>query len=479
MTAYLKFPGICDIIKPTKNKEILFMKKITKALTLITALALLFALAAVTVCADAPDVSALFAGRTFTAKTEEGNVTLDFTDGSYVFSDGVHTVTVPADSLAYSEDDSSDGCIAFVGENDYDSLRFFSENGIMIAVQAFGEMLCDYENWEYDFSLTYTDPTIEPDGSFFYPWEYEGLSVYEEYSYANSVRFDSMTGESVIPAREDGDSFPWDDMLTNTEIIMIGSGITSIGRNAFTPVKSDSVTLEIYGEDLTTIGDSAFDGVNIDTTLMLPEAIEKIGSRAFTSGKIEVIDFGGKPAEIADDAFAGVSAEVYVPVVKWNESDKAQFGGTLTYINKYKIHVENICGDESWGWSEWEAPAGIEQTIEIEENYGGGWLFDRAELTEGTIPDFSEDKLLYTFVPTDSVTVSAYYRYDEEAAAEYEEETVISDEELLNDILESEEVSGFLKTVKTALIIVSAIIGAGIAAAIFFIVRAIVKKKKK
>lgn len=96
---------------------------------------------------------------------------------------------------------------------------------------------------------------------------------------------------------------------TQTKRLIIEKGVTSIGNYAFYGMGATITSLALPNS-LTTIGDSAFMGLNNRkfNTLILPNTIVSIGAHAFDGASyLKTIHFGSVLEEIGDYAFNGCS----------------------------------------------------------------------------------------------------------------------------------------------------------------------------
>lgn len=420
------------------------------------------------------DAMNAFIGKTFTS--EDKTVTFDGTE--FTLSDGSYIVSVPAVDLKYNDEMSDETRAYYSTEDEYNEIIFFLDVGEIVAVACYGDAFTDYENYSFDFWGTYTDPDREADGTDFYPWVYGDLSVYRSLYDEGSL---CIYGNGAIPDRGDADVFPWDVLRENVTEIVIGDEITSIGQNAFKDFGTDGVFLSFYGEAVEEIGEGAFDGAKLGGSIYFPASVKKIGSRAFAGAECENMVFSGKPDEIASDAFDGVKTEVYTTYGEWDESEKQQYGGELTYKNNYIVHIEFMCDGESIGWQENTIVDGENFEFYVEDFLmGSGYVFDRAELTTGTAEGFDGSSTSIGFTPSDNVTITVYTIYDESTVSyDWYEDEDIDGEELINAIMGDEKAAKYALKLTTIITAVGIILFAGTVVGIFFIIRAAVKKKKK
>lgn len=76
---------------------------------------------------------------------------------------------------------------------------------------------------------------------------------------------------------------PWKDSRDAITEVIIGSGVTTVGSNAFYGCKN--LTQVSLPDGLTCIGDSAFDGASSLTEIKIPDSVNEIGEYAFRSCK--------------------------------------------------------------------------------------------------------------------------------------------------------------------------------------------------
>ena len=85
-----------------------------------------------------------------------------------------------------------------------------------------------------------------------------------------------------------------------------GAKVVSIGEGAFRDQKKlTKVTLQ---EGITALGVSAFSGCLSLETVVLPDTLESIGSKAFANTAVETLEIPGSVVSLGDGAFSGCSA---------------------------------------------------------------------------------------------------------------------------------------------------------------------------
>lgn len=95
-----------------------------------------------------------------------------------------------------------------------------------------------------------------------------------------------------------GKNAPWGSQQENTQTVVIGSGVTSIGVEAFSWCRN--LTSIIILNSVTSIGDGAFSGCNSLTSVIIPDSVTSIGEGAFSgcsSLKKVYVYYGGAKAD--------------------------------------------------------------------------------------------------------------------------------------------------------------------------------------
>lgn len=173
---------------------------------------------------------------------------------------------------------------------------------------------------------------------------------------------------------------PWYQMFNSLSGLVVHEGVTEIGNytlyHFFRLHNLSSVQLP---ESLTRIGDFGLAKMHYTSEVTIPENVKSIGSHAFdVSESLHKITFEGKPEFIAEDAFATVTADVYVPA-SWIsdgsfDPSQHQYGGNLTYHisgadNQYLVQVAtmthgNLVADKT------VAKEGEKVTLTVQEEVG-------------------------------------------------------------------------------------------------------------
>ncbi len=96
-----------------------------------------------------------------------------------------------------------------------------------------------------------------------------------------------------------GEKTPWYDSNSSITSVVVGSGITYIGNNAFAQTSATSITIP---ESVTKIGEGAF-AYTPATSITLPESLETIGEGAFKESHINTINIPANVTSIGTTPF--------------------------------------------------------------------------------------------------------------------------------------------------------------------------------
>ena len=126
-----------------------------------------------------------------------------------------------------------------------------------------------------------------------------------------------LTDDGVLTISGKGEMYdfsntaPWG--YSNIERIIIGDGVTTIGKYAFKDRRSlISVTIR---NSVTTIGEYAFDGCSSLTSVTIPNSVTTIGAYAFRGCiSLNSVTIGNSVTTIGELAFEGCSSLTYVTI---------------------------------------------------------------------------------------------------------------------------------------------------------------------
>ena len=135
-----------------------------------------------------------------------------------------------------------------------------------------------------------------------------------KWSYDKNSKTITVSGSGAMKNFSNGDDGQrWDELVLGStqypnkhaEKIVINSGVTSIGNNAFRDLKSvKSVSVP---STVTSIGDSAFEGCSALTTVNIPSSVTSIGANAFRNTSAAKLTVPASVTSIGAGAFSGIS----------------------------------------------------------------------------------------------------------------------------------------------------------------------------
>ena len=109
----------------------------------------------------------------------------------------------------------------------------------------------------------------------------------------------TLSGEGEIPDR-DGIT-PWFDQMVNIKTIVVGEGITKIGKGVFLGL--ESVTSASLPDGIKSIDDSAFEECVNLKNVNIPEGVESIGNESFYKCALESLELPDSIKTIGEKAF--------------------------------------------------------------------------------------------------------------------------------------------------------------------------------
>lgn len=125
---------------------------------------------------------------------------------------------------------------------------------------------------------------------------------------------------------------PWERYEDTTTKVVISSGVTSVGAEAFDGF--ERVTSISLPSSLTTIGAGAFEECEAVTSITIPAKVTSIGREAFGECRsLTKITFKGNAPTIGTNAFEDVKATVTYPANNstWTADVRQNYGGKLTW----------------------------------------------------------------------------------------------------------------------------------------------------
>lgn len=119
----------------------------------------------------------------------------------------------------------------------------------------------------------------------------------------------TISGSGAMHDYDDPDDVPWAEYRDNINKVVIGSGVTSVGKNALSRLTNLANRAIKLPSTLRTISSGAFAGSRIES-VVVPTGIKEIASDAFDPQRLTV--YGGKTGGVADKYCQGSGAR-FVP----------------------------------------------------------------------------------------------------------------------------------------------------------------------
>lgn len=394
------------------------MKKYLSLLLVVLLLAALLPAIAVADGLGLNDVWDTFSAKTF--KCGDMSFRADTKDGSKVFVfEGIADCPYfcELDTLVMSEyDEYSDYYSIYYTGDDYLELDVYLDNGVICGVEAYGvDFELNDESLSYDG--TYADPDIAPNGTQFHPWDIsaEGSHVTAYITETSLI----ICGEGNMKDFATKADRPWNDVAGTIDAVFFDESITGIGSFAFAGIGTE-LTGDFFEHagvyfpsDLVSIGDSAFEGANLEEDLYIREGVTSIGARAFADTGLKTVTFYADAPVIAADAFADVTATAYtVNGSSWTDAEMLDYGGSLTWVKMFTVHVIVDYGTEDMtAEGTMYVPEGesfeYDASIDCDESYE----FVSWELISGTFDIGDGSSIVISGVPVDNVELILHLNY--------------------------------------------------------------------
>ncbi len=114
----------------------------------------------------------------------------------------------------------------------------------------------------------------------------------------------TISGTGTMPNWTDsGEAPPWYDQRTSIRSLIVSSGITTVGSNAFKGCTY--LTSVILPDGITAIGDSAFYACTLSSSFTMPSSVSTIGNSAFYGSRLTSVAIPSGVSAIGDYTFYG------------------------------------------------------------------------------------------------------------------------------------------------------------------------------
>lgn len=126
--------------------------------------------------------------------------------------------------------------------------------------------------------------------------------------------------------------------------------ITAIGKNAFLELSTSDVTEVVIPNNVTSIGQSAFDGAKKLKTVNIPSGVTSLGMRAFANTGLQFVTIPGGVKEIPSQAFYNCTSLIMVTM---NSGTETIGGNAFSSDSKLAIVIvpDTIKKIEGWAFS--------------------------------------------------------------------------------------------------------------------------------
>ena len=135
---------------------------------------------------------------------------------------------------------------------------------------------------------------------------------------------------------------PWSDYRDQIKKVVIDSGVTSIGDNAFNGCTG--ITNIDIADSVTSIGEEAFGGCASLESVEIPDSVTTVGNSAFTGcASLESVTIPESVTSIGEDAFAGCESLTSIFVHEGSYGDEYFNGDSrIEYIDIIKPVIDSV-----------------------------------------------------------------------------------------------------------------------------------------
>jgi len=133
----------------------------------------------------------------------------------------------------------------------------------------------------------------------------------------------TISGTGVMPDYE-WDEVPWGEYQETIHTIVIGTGVTTIGNNAF--ASCTSLALITIPNSVAAIGFAAFSGCHSLTSITIPNSVTTLGDWAFSGSGLTSITIPSSVATIGNRVFVGCNSLTLIDVENGNSAYASESG---------------------------------------------------------------------------------------------------------------------------------------------------------
>ncbi len=193
-----------------------------------------------------------------------------------------------------------------------------------------------------------------------------GTSV--TYSYVESTRTLTISGTGDMADYYALPNVPWNDYKPNISTVVIGDGVTRIGKLAFQ--NCTSLTSATIPNSVTSIGESAFEGCTSLASVAIPSKVSMTGSYAFYGcTSLTSVNIPASLTSIGDNSFTGCSALETITVDAGNTVYDSRDNCNAIIYNDYNEIIEKSEDILLYGCKNTVIPSGVTK-IGAESFYG-------------------------------------------------------------------------------------------------------------
>ena len=189
--------------------------------------------------------------------------------------------------------------------------------------------------------------------------DYSGLcGTSVTYSYVESTRTLTISGTGDMADYYALSNVPWNDYKPNISTVVIGDGVTRIGKLAFQ--NCTSLTSATIPNSVTSIGESAFEGCTSLASVAIPSKVSMTGSYAFYGcTSLTSVNIPASLTSIGDNSFTGCSALETITVDAGNTVYDSRDNCNAIIYNDYNEIIEKSEDILLYGCKNTVIPSGV------------------------------------------------------------------------------------------------------------------------